>query len=166
MTAKFYPGWRMSPAQHQLYFRLLGQVNAELKLANAAAREEQRQLIHIRAFGRPGVSAKEIDNKMFDVFMAECYTWLKPDDLNAQLKQAEQPLIRLRYRIRQFPAAYVTALLCSPRFKRSGLEDLDMMNKTDLTALLMMLSERKPVNHHATPKPQTKPEGELVEEPF
>ena len=153
--SKFFPGWRMTVSQHQLYFRLLGQVYAKGKITNAAEREAQRQLMHFRAFGRKGVSAKDIDHqKMFDAFVAECMTWIKPDDLDAQLKQVDQPLIRLRHRILEFPHAYVIGLLCSPRFKRAGLEDLNRMSEKELTDLRNTLCARAPQN--------TKP----VEQPF
>jgi hypothetical protein len=133
----------MTPAQRQAYFRLLeGACHAQGK-RTAAEREELRKLIHLRAFGRP-VSAKDIDHlKMFDAYKAECLALTMPTNLEAQLHQAEQPLIRLRRGIlEKFDSATILGLLCSARFKRKSLEDLDTMNEKDLTDLRNTLCAR------------------------
>ncbi len=128
-----------------MYWNLLGQVYAAGQITTAADKDMQRRLIHRRAFGREGVSARDIDRmKMFDAFKAECLAWISPDNLNAQLRQVDQPLIRLRHRILEFPHAYVLGLLCSPRFQRQSLEDLNDMGEKELTDLRNTLCARKP----------------------
>src|SRR5208282_3896576 len=97
---KFFRDWKMTVKQHRLYFRLLTDVYAVRCLTIQADKELLRQLIHQKAFGAP-VSAKQIDHlKMFDAFKAECIAIIQDSSLEAQLRQIDQPLIRLRYSIR------------------------------------------------------------------
>lgn len=140
-----YPGWKMTPAQHRMYWNLLNQVYAAGGLVTAPEKEKQRKLIHLRAFGREGVSAKEIDRlKMFDAFKAECLSWIKPDDLSAQLRQTNQERHRLIWRIGQFDPEYVNALLASPRFGGRSVDDMENLSIKDLTDLRNTLCARLP----------------------
>jgi hypothetical protein len=140
---KFFPGWKMTWDQHNAYFRLLEAACRAQGKRTAAEREELRQLIHSRAFGRP-ISAKDIDHlKMFDALKAECLALSQPANLEAQLRQAEMPLIRLRQGIlEKFSEDRILGLLRSARFKRESLEDLGDMNEKDLTDLRNTLCAR------------------------
>jgi hypothetical protein len=141
---KFYPGWKMTPAQHASYFNLLEGVYRAYVITKSADKETMRKKIHQQAFGRP-VSAKDIDHmKMFDEFKAVCLAMSQPDNLDAQMHQAEQPLIRLRHAILKFSEAYTIGMLCSPRFKKHGLDDLNHMTEKELTDLRNTLSARSP----------------------
>jgi hypothetical protein len=130
---EFYPGWKMTRAQHQAYWRLLSQVNAVQNVTSAEERESMRKLIHDRAFGR-AVSAKDIDHlKMFDAFKGACLAMIQPANWEAQLHQVDQPLIRLRHACRQLAdEPYIQALVQGPRFKKQSLDDLDERELTDL----------------------------------
>ena len=127
-----FPGWKMSWDQHNAYFWHLSNVYAALGLTTKEAREDMRQTIHFRAFGRP-VSAKEIDHlTMFDAFKAECLALLQPDNMQAQLRIAQMPLIRLRHGIlEKFSPDRIEGLLRSARFKVQSLDDLK--TEKDLT---------------------------------
>ena len=141
---EFHPHWRLTTAQHRAYFRLLDQVYRARGLRTAADKEAMRQQIHQRAFGAP-ISAKTIDHlKMFDAFKAACLAETAPTDLTAQLRQLEQPLIRLRHAIHRLAdPAYILALLRSPRFKKQSLADLQTMTEKELTDLRNTLSARR-----------------------
>ena len=142
-TDKFFPGWKMTWDQHSAYFYQLKQVYAVLKLTDKAQQEAMRKTIHTRAFGSP-ISAKEIDHmRMYDAFKAECLAIIAPTDMEAQLKQANQPLIRLRTGIlEKFDSPTILGLLRSARFKRQSLDDLEEMNEKDLTDLRNTLCAR------------------------
>jgi hypothetical protein len=142
-TGKFYPGWKMTWDQHSAYFRLLEGAYRSNGKTTAADKEEMRKLIHTRAFGSP-ISAKVIDHmKMFDDLKSECLAWSQPANVDAQKRQVEMPLIRLRHGIlEKFDSPTILGLLCSTRFKRKSLEDLDDMNEKDLTDLRNTLCAR------------------------
>ena len=148
---KFYPGWKMTREQHASYWWHIGQCAKSLGLSTSAQREELRGTIHVRAFGA-NVSAKSIDHlKMFDDFKAQCLAILKPADLEGQLRQVEQPLIRLRHAILQFPVAYVAGLLGSARFKGRALADLNDLDEKELTDLRNTLCARVAKQKAAAP---------------
>jgi hypothetical protein len=151
MKTKFYPGWRMTVPQHDGYFRLLQQVYAALGLTTRPDQEAQRQVIHQRAFHRPGVSAKDIDHmKGYDAFKATCLAILQPSDVEAQLAIQNMPRTRLVYAIRQLAdEAYLVALAASERFKCSDWPamPLDQMEEFRQTAADRMVGE-----HRATTK--------------
>jgi hypothetical protein len=148
--SKLYPGWKMSVAQHYSYFNLLEAVYRQQGITSAAEKESMRKLIHTRAFGRP-ISAKEIDPlKGFDALKRECLAWSQPDNLNAQLRMEQMPLIRLRHRIRELAdEPYIVAII-RDRFKQGSLEDL---NETELEQLRNTLCGRKTRGRRAS-KPE------------
>jgi len=150
-TDKFFPGWKMTWSQHQKYFRLLDDVYRANNITSTDEKEQVRQAIHLRAFGRP-ISAKEIDHlKMFDAFKAECLAMTRPADLEAQLHQAEMPLIRLRVACRKLAdEPYILALVQSPRFKKQSLDDSDWTEQ-QLTELRNTLAARA-TSHHRKQK--------------
>lgn len=144
---KFFPGWKMTWSQHQKYFRLLDDVYRANGITMAAEKEQVRQAIHQRAFGHP-VSAKEIDHlKMFDAFKAECLAMSDPANLDAQLQQAEMPLIRLRVAcLKLADEPYIQALVQSPRFKKQSLDENDW-TEAELTDLRNTLAARASSHH-------------------
>jgi hypothetical protein len=167
-AGKFYPGWKMTREQHASYWWHIGQCAKSLGLSTAAGREELRATIHVRAFGA-NVSAKSIDHlKMFDDFKSQCLAILKPADLEAQLRQVQQPLIRLRHAILQFPEAYVAGLLGSARFKGRSLADLQDMDEKELTDLRNTLCARVAKQEVAAPAAleNFQPQPELEGDPF
>ena len=121
---KFFPGWKMTWGQHGAYFWYLGQVYKLPGILDTMSREEVRKTIHIRALGS-AISAKQIDHlKMFDAFITECLALLQPDNVAAQLRIAEMPLIRLRHGIlEKFSPDRIHGMLRSARFKKTCLDD-------------------------------------------
>jgi hypothetical protein len=162
--SKFFPGWKMTWDQRSAYFRLLEGVYAARGIRSAADKETTRKLIHERAFGSP-ISAKEIDHmKMFDAFKATCLAESRPTDVDAQLHQVEQPLIRLRYAIRQLAdEGYIMALLRSPRFKKHSLDDLESMDEKELTDLRNTLAARMSGWTETAPEIKAEPVAEPQE---
>jgi hypothetical protein len=136
---KFYPGWKMTRDQWGTYWRLIGQVCHAQGVKDAAGREEVRKMIHLRAFTRP-VSAKDIDHlKMFDDFKAACLAILKPNDLNAQLAQANMEKTQFIHRIKELaPELYWRA----EAMRKFGTEDLERLSVDDLTMLRNHLQAR------------------------
>lgn len=158
--SKFFPGWKMTWSQHQKYFQLLDDVYRANRITSSAEKEQVRQAIHLRAFGHP-VSAKEIDHlKMFDAIKAECLAMSRPADLEAQLHQAEMPLIRLRVACRKLAdEPYIQALVQSPRFKKRSLDD-DDWTEQQLTDLRNTLTSR--MNHQHRKGKDPSPDRELL----
>jgi hypothetical protein len=152
----------MTHAQHSAYFRLLESAYRAQGKTTAADKEEMRKLIHTRAFGSP-ISAKAIDHmKMFDDFKAECLAWSRPADLDAQKRQVEMPLIRLRHGIlEKFDSPTILGLLCSARFKKQSLDDLNDMTEVELTQLRDTLCARTAGEVAVPAEPgQGEPEGD------
>ncbi len=161
--SKFYKDWKMTEPQHRAYFNLLDAVYQQQGITGGAERESLRKLIHQRAFGR-AISAKEIDHlKGFDAFKAECLAWSQPANMEAQLLMAEQPLIRLRHRIRELAdEPLILAMVRGPLFGKESLEDL---NEAELERLRNTYCDRQAAEH----KPETlarRRAKRKVEEPF
>jgi hypothetical protein len=156
---KLHPGWKMTSDQHNAYWWYLSQCCKKLGLTSAAEREELRRAIHIRAFGEP-ISAKEIDRLTgYDAFKKECLAILQPDNLEAQLHMAMQPLIRLRVACRQLAdEAYIIAMCRSDRFKKESLDD-PTWSEAGLTDLRNTLAARSGSHHR---KQTPKPDNDLV----
>jgi hypothetical protein len=159
---KFFPGWKMTPEQHGAYFRLLGQCYHAMGVTSTAEKEEARQLVHLRAFNRRGVSAKEIDHlKMFDAFKAACLAIIKPNDLQAQVDQANMDRTRLIHRISELaPEIYWRA----EAKRKFGHDNLDLLSIDNLTMFRNHLSARaseivwpEPVNQPADYPPINQP---------
>jgi hypothetical protein len=170
-----YPGWKMTVDQHGAYWRMLGQCYHAMGVTNAAEREEARQTVHFRAFGRHGVSAKEIDHmKMFDAFKAACLAIIKPDDLQAQVDQANMDRTRLIHRINELaPEIYWRA----EAKRKFGHDDLSILSVDNLTMFRNHLSARtseivwpetvrQPANYLPVNQPVPVPAGADDNEPF
>ncbi len=135
MSKNLYPGWKMTVPQHGGYWRGVRDVARHLKLPQ----EEARQMIHQRAFGGPK-SAKAINHlRDFDDFLAAVKALLMPTNVAAQMRQAEMPLTRLIYAIRQLaPEAYIVA----EAERKFGAGDWEALNESDLTTLRNHLAKR------------------------
>ena len=140
---ELYPGWKMTYDQHSAYFWHLGKVYEAQGCRTAAEKEDMRKFVHLKAFGSV-ISAKAIDKmKMFDDFKAACLALTQPANLEAQLDQANMPLTRLKHGIlNKFDEDFILSILCSARFKKNSLADLDGMSETELTQLRDTLCAR------------------------
>lgn len=135
-----YRGWKMTVDQHGAYWRLIGQCCRALGASSAEDKNEARKTIHFRAFGRHGVSAKEIDHlKMFDAFKAACLAIIKPNDLQAQVDQANMERTRLIHRINELaPEIYWRA----EARRKFNHDDLALLSIENLIMLRNHLSAR------------------------
>lgn len=74
----------------------------------------------------------------FDELKRVAMAIIAPNNMNAQLQQVLQPLIRLRHRIRELAdEPYILALVQGPRWKKQLLEDLSEKELEDLRNTLM-----------------------------
>jgi hypothetical protein len=130
----------MTEDQHGAYWRLISQCSRVMGAATAAEKEEARKLIHFRAFDRHGVSAKDIDHlKMFDAFKAACLAIIKPNDLQAQVDQANMERTRLIHRINELaPEIYWR----SEAKRKFGTDELEQLSTGDLTMFRNHLQAR------------------------
>jgi hypothetical protein len=149
-----YPGWKMTPAQHRMYWNLLQRAHKAYGGPGASPFEDFRALMHVRAFGK-NISAKEIDRmKGFDSIKSACMAIIQPANVVAQMDIEQMPKTRLIHRItNDFPASYILCLMNSPRFarcrqneQRAGLEDLERWSEKDLTDLRTTLCARNPAS--------------------
>ena len=93
-----------------------------------------------RVLGRRINSASEIGKlKEFDVLKAHLLALARPADLDAQLQQVEQPVIRLRFKIRELAGEEYIARIARDKF---GTADLDQLNALQLEQLRNTLCAR------------------------
>jgi hypothetical protein len=83
--------------------------------------------------GREIRSFKEVGRlEEFDKVKAECLALSQPANVNGQIRQINQPLIRLRWKCRRMaPQAYREAIMRA-RFHTTNLDDLDEGQLTQL----------------------------------
>jgi hypothetical protein len=143
--SKFVPGWKMTWGQKSEYFRLIDAAAKAVGATTAVAREVLRQQIHEAAFGGPK-SAKEINHlKDFDAFKAACLALTQPENLHAQMRQAEMPTTRLIFAIRELaPEAYIIAEVARKRGEdaRFRVDDWTLLDEGALTILRNHLAKR------------------------
>jgi hypothetical protein len=98
MRTDFFPGWKMTRAQHGEYFRTWAAI-VEKYGWNKVQAEEQRQLAHTRAFGFVK-SRKDIDHlNDYTKIKAEFMALLHPEKLAPVLKQETMPETNLRHKV-------------------------------------------------------------------
>ncbi len=159
-----YPGWKMSVDQHRAYWKLLSQVNRALALKTTEERERTRKLIHERAFGRPDVSAKEINHlEMFDAFKAECLVIAQPSNVTAQVAQVNQPLTRLKHAIRALAPDPYWQKISESRFHTRDLDDLNPWQLEQLRNTLTVRSRKPTFRFSRVPGPRVSPRAETPE---
>lgn len=80
----------MSPAQTALYWREWGACSRALRARGRPAGNDARHALQCKALGHPR-SSKTLTNAEFDKVLAAFRAESRPDDLNAQLRQIDQP---------------------------------------------------------------------------
>lgn len=85
----------MTPAQKTLYWREWAAVTASLKARGLPYGDEARHALHVKALGRDR-SMKVLTNAEFDKVLGAFRSISQPDDLDAQLRQIDQPAERLQ----------------------------------------------------------------------
>lgn len=106
----------MTAKQDALYWREWGALARHCKRERMALPD--RHELHARALGADK-GHKEFTNAEFDKVLAEFRAWSQPGDLRAQMRQEQQPLIRLRWRVNKLAAGKeaLLAKLLQERFK-------------------------------------------------
>lgn len=107
--------------------------------------------------GREITSTKEIGRiKEFTAVKGQLLAWAQPDNLNAQMNIAEQPLIVLRHRIRTFAEAFWRKISRD----KFGTDDLDELDENQLTQLRDTLCAREAGWSEARPANESDLAGE------
>lgn len=83
----------MTPAQKALYWREWGACSRALKAAGKKAGDTERHALQYKALGH-NRSSTALTNSEFDKVLAVFRAISRPDDLNAQLRQIDQPETR------------------------------------------------------------------------
>jgi hypothetical protein len=127
----------MSPKQNSLYWREWGAVVRFCK-ANGLP-EPDRHSLHAAALGTEK-SHLAFTNEDFDRVLGAFRSYSRPADLAGQLRQLNQPRIRLKYAVNALaPAAEYWAKIARDRF---GTDDLDALTIEQLTQLRNTLAAR------------------------
>lgn len=106
----------MTAKQDALYWREWGAVARVCKRDGLALPD--RHELHAKALGADK-GHKDFTNAEFDKVLAEFRVWSRPGDIHAQMRQADQPLTRLRWRVRELMEGNegLVAKLLHDRFK-------------------------------------------------
>lgn len=135
----------MTPKQCSLYFREWGRVRSTCRQHGWPVPE--RHDLHARALGQDK-SSKDFTNQDLDRVLAEFQAISRPDDLDAQLRQQDQPRCRLLYGIwRVAPEPYWRAIARD----KFGTADLDRLNLDQLHQLRITLAARARSRHRRDP---------------
>ena len=128
----------MTSKQNSLYWREWGAVVRHCKASNLPAPD--RHDLHLAALGADK-SHLAFTNEDFDLVLGQFRAWSRPADVGAQLRQMDQPRIRLKYAINRLaPAAAYWAAIARDRF---GTADLDALSLEQLTQLRNTLADRR-----------------------
>ena len=118
----------MSPAQDKLYWREWGAVSRRCR--DRGLPVPDRHELHAAALGADK-SHKDFTNADFDKVLAQFRAHSQPDNVAAQLRQLDQPKVRLRHKIMSFDQAYWQAI-ARDKFGHADLEELDLDQLTQL----------------------------------
>jgi hypothetical protein len=126
----------MTPLQNRLYWREWGWVSRTCKHAGHPVPD--RHELHVKAIGFDK-SHLDFSNEDLDQVLAEFRAITRPDDLAGQLRQQDQPRIRLLYSIRRLaPDPYARAIARG----KFGTPDLDSLDLPQLRQLRITLTAR------------------------
>lgn len=92
----------MTPAQTALYWREWAACRRALIALGHRGDDAQRRSLQANALGERTVSSKALSNAQFDLVLAKFRSFSRPGDLDAQLRQLDQPeqrVTELRARI-------------------------------------------------------------------
>ena len=128
----------MTPKQNSLYWREWGAVVRHCKAASLPAPD--RHDLHQAALGADK-SHLAFSNEDFDRVLAQFRAQSRPEDLGAQLRQMNQPQIRLKFAINRLaPAPEYWAAIARDKF---GTADLDALTLEQLSQLRNTLADRR-----------------------
>ena len=126
----------MTPRQNRLYFRDWGSVRAACNAHGWPVPD--RHELHVRALGYDR-SHLDFTNEDLDKVLAEFRAISRSDDLAGQLRQQEQPRLRLLYRIRQLAPEPYWRAIARDKFGTADEASLDL---EQLRQLVMTLTAR------------------------
>ena len=127
----------MTAKQNSLYWREWGAVVRYCKAHGLLAPD--RHSLHVAALGADK-SHLAFTNEDFDRVLGEFRSFSQPADLAGQLRQLNQPRIRLKYAVNALaPAAEYWAKIARDRF---GTDDLEALSIEQLTQLRNTLVSR------------------------
>jgi hypothetical protein len=126
----------MTTLQNRLYFREWGSVRAACKQQGFPIPD--RHGLHVKALG---VDKSHLDftNEDLDQVLAEFRAISQPDNLDAQLRQQEQPRCRLLYSIRRLAPEPYWRSIAQDKF---GTADETRLDLVQLRQLLITLAAR------------------------
>jgi hypothetical protein len=126
----------MTTSQNRLYFREWGRVQATCKQQGFPIPD--RHGLHVKALGLDK-SHLDFTNEDLDQVLAEFRAISQPDNLAAQLRQQDQPRIRLLYSIRRLAPKPYWRSIAQDKF---GTADETRLDLVQLRQLLMTLAAR------------------------
>jgi hypothetical protein len=126
----------MTPAQDSLYWREWGAAVRFCKANGLPAPD--RHALHVAALGADK-SHKGFSNDDFDKVLAAFRAVSRPADVGAQLRQLDQPRVRLVHRITHSAPAPYWQKIARDKF---GTDDLGALDADQLTQLRNTLSSR------------------------
>jgi hypothetical protein len=126
----------MTASQKRLYFREWGSVRAACKAHNWPVPD--RHELHVRAltYDKSHLDFTDLD---LDKVLAEFRAVSHPDDLAGQLRQQDQPRLRLLYRIRQLAPDRYWKAIARDKF---GTADEASLGLDQFRQLVMTLTVR------------------------
>jgi hypothetical protein len=128
----------MTAKQNSLYWREWGAVARYCKASSLPVPD--RHSLHVAALGA-AKSHLAFTNEDFDRVLGGFRSYSRPADLAAQLRQLDQPRVRLKYAVNALaPAAEYWAKIARDRF---GTDDLDALSIEQLTQLRNTLAGRR-----------------------
>jgi hypothetical protein len=126
----------MTTLQNRLYFREWGRVRAACKQQGFPIPD--RHDLHVKALGLDK-SHLDFTNEDLDQVLAEFRAISQPDNLAAQLRQQEQPRLRLLYSIRRMAPEPYWRAIAQDKF---GTADETRLDLVQLRQLLITLAAR------------------------
>ena len=123
----------MTTSQNSLYWREWGRLTALCKRDGLPIPD--RHDLHIKAIGFDK-SHKAFSNEDLDQVLAEFRAISRPDDLVGQLRQQDQPRVRLLYTIRRLAPEPYRQAICRGKFGTTDETTLDLVQLRQLRITL------------------------------
>ena len=123
----------MTPRQTALYFREWANVRATCQRNGYPTPD--RHALHAQALGHDK-SSKHFTNTDLDRVLAEFLAITRPDSLSHQLRQHDQPRIRLIYSIQQLAPETYWSAIANDKFGTADLNQLDLQQLQHLRITL------------------------------
>jgi hypothetical protein len=120
-----------------MLFSMFNRACQAAKITGSISRDQYREQLTIKVCGDL-VSWNDLNNRQIDAIKAELLAILRPADLDAQLRQINQPRSRAMHSILNHNPQYVSAIVDS----RFGGRSFELLSDTEIHQLAMTLSNR------------------------